>query len=230
MYCPGGGVERVDISRVIGYIETAVVDDRAGITGEDLVIAPDLVGGGDIALAGAVDADDAAQSSIVEIFFAVGGVDLVAGDDDRGVDIAAAELEVPDRLAGADFKCVDSAVGIADDEQAHAADDGDDGDRVGGIERATARGRYLYRLAGLFVEGEVAMAAGRVATPVGTKIADDDQIFVDDGGMDAATITRDTSVFFGQRTRPYHVAVAVKTEEIAADTVGVDIAGFGIID
>ena len=67
-----------------------------------------------------------------------------------------------------------------------------------------------------------------MVAPVGAEIADDDQVFIDDRGVDATAVAGDAPVFLGQRARPYYVAVAVETEEIAADAVGVDIAGLGI--
>ena len=69
------GVERVDVGRVVGDVQAAVVDDWAAIAGEDAVVAPDFVAGG-------VDAHDAAEGGVVEVFLAVGCVHLVASDDD----------------------------------------------------------------------------------------------------------------------------------------------------
>ena len=143
------------------------------------------MGVGNVALAGGVDAHDAAEGGVVEVFLAVGRVHLVAGDDDRGVDAATTELEAPYAFASADFHGIDGAVGVAADEQADAVDGGDDGHGVRGVERRTPWSGDPDDFAAALVKGEVAVAARSVAAPVGAEIADDDEVFIDDGCVDA---------------------------------------------
>ena len=81
LHLAGPSVEGVHIRRVVDDVKQVVVNDGAAIAGEDPIIAPDLVGGGDIAGAGGVDANDATQCGVVEVFLAVSGVDFVVGDD-----------------------------------------------------------------------------------------------------------------------------------------------------
>ena len=204
------------------------MEDRAAVTGEDAVVAPDFVGVCNVALAGGVDADDAAEGGVVEVFLAVGCVHLVASDDDRGVDAAPTELEAPHGLASADFHGIDGAVGVAADEQADAVDGGDDGHGIRGVEGSAPRSGDPDEFAAALVKGEVAVAARRVAAPIGTEIADDDEVFIDDGRVDAAAVAGDAPKFLGQRARPYYLAVAVKAKEQPADGVGIDVAGLWV--
>ena len=72
------------------------------------------------------------------------------------------------------------------------------------------------------------MAARRVAAPIGTEIADDDEVFIDDGRVDAAAVAGDAPEFLGQRARPDYLAVAVEAKEQPADGMGIDIAGLWV--
>ena len=82
--------------------------------------------------------------------------------------------------------------------------------------------------AAVLVKGEVAVAARRVAAPIGAEIADDDEVFIDDGRVDAAAVAGDAPEFLGQRARPDDLAVAVKAKEQPADRMGIDIAGLWV--
>ena len=92
----------------------------------DMVIAR-TVGGGDIATAPGVDADDTAHGRGVHVLFAVRGVHTVAIDDDGGVDPPLAELESPHLPACAQTHAVYPAVGVAGDEHSLPVDIGDHG-------------------------------------------------------------------------------------------------------
>ena len=158
----------------------------------------------------------------------MGRVHLVAGDDDRGVDAATTELKAPRRLASADLQRVDRAVGIAADEQADAVDDSDDGHGVRGVERPAPWSGDPDDLAAALVKGEVAVAARGVVAPIGAEIADDDEVFIDNRGVDAAAVPGDAPKFLGQRARPDDLAIAIKAKEQPADRVGIDIAGLWV--
>ena len=102
-----------------------------------------------------------------------------------------------------------------------------------GTEYVVSRGRPPWSgdpngFAAALVKGEVAVAARRVAAPIGAEIADDDEVFIDDGRVDAPTVAGDAPKFLGQRARPYYLAVAVKAKEQSADRVGIDIAGLWV--
>ena len=72
------------------------------------------------------------------------------------------------------------------------------------------------------------MAARGVAAPIGAEIADDDEVFIDDGRVDAAAVAGDAPKFLGQRARPDDLAVAVEAKEQPADRVGIDVAGLRV--
>ena len=127
-----------------------------------------------------------------------------------------------------DFHGIDGAVGVATDEQADAVDGGDDGYGVRGVEGAASWGGDPDDFAAALVKGEVAMAARRVTAPIGTEIADDDEVFIDDGRVDAAAVAGDAPEFFGQRARPYYLAVAVEAKEQSTDGMGIDVAGLWV--
>ena len=153
------------------------------------------------------------RAVLSRFFLAVGCVHLVASDDDRGVDAAPTELKAPYAFAGADFHRIDGAIGIAANEQADAVDGGDDGHGIRGVEGTAPWSGDPNGFAVALVKGEVAVAARRVTAPIGTEIADDDEVFIDDGRVDAAAVAGDAPKFLGQRARPYYLAVAVKAEE-----------------
>ena len=67
-----------------------------------------------------------------------------------------------------------------------------------------------------------------MAAPIGAEIADDDEVFIDGGRVDAAAVAGDAPEFLGQRARPYYLAVAVEAEEQSADGMGIDIAGLWV--
>ena len=67
-----------------------------------------------------------------------------------------------------------------------------------------------------------------MAAPVGAEIADDDEVFIDNGRVDATAVAGDAPEFLSQRARPDDLAVAVEAKEQPADGVGIDVAGFWI--
>ena len=124
---------------------------------------------------GGIDTDDSALFIGAGAFLAVAGVDLAVGADNRGhVDDDAGKGVAPDFLAGANLESVPGAVGTAGDEQALAVDDGNHGRGI--ISAANLAGESCPPddLAGLLVEGDVAVHAAGLVAPTGVQHADDD--------------------------------------------------------
>ncbi len=104
-------VERREVRRVVDDVEPAVVDQRRREARLVPVRAPQLLGLGHVAAAGAVDRHHAALRRLVEVLLAVRHVDHVAVDHRRHVERVLRQPELPHLLAGARLQRVEPAVG-----------------------------------------------------------------------------------------------------------------------
>ena len=196
----------------------------------ELVGAPALVGGGDVALAGGVYRDHPAHDARVDVLLAVGRVHRVAGEHRRDVDAALAQLVLPHLAAGACVQGVDVAVGVAVYPQALAVHHADHADRlrvhVGDV---AARGRVPADLAGHLVEAEVAVP-GR-APEVAPARPDDAQqqlVLVDERRRGAPAVARGPAELLGEAPAPHDGPVAVERVQVAVDVHGVEVPGLGV--
>ena len=205
------------------------MDGRRGIARYEAVHLPDFVRLGYISRAGGVDGDQAAhRSARIHVLFAVRGVDAVALDHHRRVDAAFRETKAPNLFARAHLHRIDGPVGVSGNQQPLAVNDGDDGDGVGGIERAAAGLRDPDLFSRLLIEGKVAVRAARLVPPSGAQITEDDQVFVHHRRMRPSAVAGDAPVLLGERPLPDDLAVLVEAEEDAADAVRVDVAGLRV--
>ena len=192
--------------------------------------APLLVGRGQVAAAVAVEGDDAAHLARVDVFLGVRGEHRAVGRHrHRGVEGELAEVEPPDLLAGAGVDGVDPAVRVAGDDEATAADRGDHRRRLGvEVGRRPARRRHPDQLAGLLVEGEETVPGRPQLAPASRDEGDEQTILVDHRSLGAAAVAGDETELLHQVAAPHHPAAAVEAEEVAADPLGVEIAGLRV--
>src|SRR6185312_4552432 len=195
----GLGVEAEEFSGIVRNVKPAVGQRRRGEP-EPLPFdeVPNFLRplGLGVDLAG-VEADDAAHRPAFQVVLAVVAVDEISFHDGRTVDDAVSEGETPDEFTGADLEGIDVAIGAAGDEQALAADNGDD--RAGIVRSLDGRGGFAppHEVAGLAVEGGEAIGGPGAVAPTGIHHADDDHPAIENGRDDAAAVAADAAVFLG---------------------------------
>lgn len=189
----GAEMEGEDGAFVVDDVEFSVGEGGGGEAGFEAVAAPDFFG----LSGGGVDATDAAEDCVVEVFFGMADVDAGALDDDAGIEAAFAGLPRPYLFAGADLEGMYAAIAGGEDGEALAVDDGDDGGVVRGVDGSTAGGGGPVEFAGVFVEGEEAVLALGVIAPAEGDAAHEELVFVEGGGGGSSAEGGDDAEFFG---------------------------------
>ena len=125
-------------------------------------------------------------------------IDAVVGYGGRGVDSSAAEWVTPYFFARCDFKGNDATVPVSGNHDALSINGGCDGCGVDSqvYLSATTWTGHPHGFSGVFVDAHIAMGWW-FASPTAVAHADDDEVTIYDGCVQAAAVTGEAVEFFG---------------------------------
>jgi hypothetical protein len=223
-----GEIESADHGPVVDLVEALAVDDGGRVAALEAVGPPLRLLALELALQAGVERGDLAHVAPVEVLLAVRQIDGGAVDDDAREDGALAHLVAPDCLAGRGLERVDGAVAAPDDQQGGAVHRRHRRRRVVGVVVAGLGRGDPDRLAGLLVQGEVAVVSAGLVAPSRRERGDDDEVVDHDRRHRAAAVGRDGPELLGERTVPEELARGREGAQLARNAEDVDVAGLAV--
>ena len=216
-------VERIHLRTVIDEIHTVAEHDRHRPAVHHALLLPDHVRGRDVARAGRLECRGRSHRCVVEVFLRLRDDHRVAGDERRGVDATARELEVPDGLARPRLEVPHAAVARAEDERGGAAEVGERRRAVGRVFGELLRAVHPADLAGRLVHPQEAMGGPGGVAPARHDGAGDHEILEHHRNVRPAAVGGEKAEFLMERPLPFRRSRGgVDGREHAAHAVGED--------
>ena len=216
-------VERIDLRAIVDEIHAVAEHDRHRPAVHHALLLPDHVRGRDVARAGRLECRGRSHRCVVEVFLRLRDDHRVAGDERRGVDATARELEVPDGLARPRLEVPHAAVARAEDERGGAAEIGERRRAVGRVFGEFLRAVHPADLAGRLVHSQEAMGGPGGVAPARHDGAGDHEILEHHGNVRPPAVGGEKAEFLMERPLPFRRSRGgVDGGEHAAHAVGKD--------
>ena len=202
-FFPFGRVDDIHRSAIFQVIHAAIDQQRSTLSDRFRGELPPETLLCDVSFAGRLEREDRAERRrVVEELFRMTAVDVAVHDDRRRVDAASRGVEAEDDFPGARLNGINRTVTSTGDDRGLTVHNRHERRAVGCVFWTDFGALNPNRLAGGFVEGDVAVSRDRVLIPAGHHAAEDHEVFKHDREIRPAAIGAEDAVFLHQRAFP----------------------------